>query len=61
MCPHIGYKKASEIAKAALKTKQSVRELILKEGLLGEKGLNDILDIELMTKPGILAKELMVG
>ncbi|MBU3216302.1 aspartate ammonia-lyase [Clostridium estertheticum] len=61
ICPHIGYKKAAEIAKAALNTKQSVRELILKEGLLGEKELNDILDIELMTKPGILAKELMVG
>ncbi|MCB2360773.1 aspartate ammonia-lyase [Clostridium estertheticum] len=61
ICPHIGYKKAAEIAKTALNTKQSVRELILKEGLLGEKELNDILDIELMTKPGILAKELMVG
>ncbi|MBX4263405.1 aspartate ammonia-lyase [Clostridium estertheticum] len=61
ICPHIGYKKAAGIAKAALNTKKSVRELILKEGLLGEKELNDILDIELMTKPGILAKELMVG
>ncbi|MCB2355599.1 aspartate ammonia-lyase [Clostridium estertheticum] len=61
ICPHIGYKKAAEIAKSALNTRQSVRELILKEGLLGEKELNDILDIELMTKPGILAKELMVG
>ncbi|WAG62091.1 aspartate ammonia-lyase [Clostridium estertheticum] len=61
ICPHIGYKKAAEIAKTALNTKQSVRELILKEGLLGENELNDILDIELMTKPGILAKELMVG
>lgn len=61
ICPHIGYKKAAEIAKIALNTRQSVRELILKEGLLSENELNDILDIELMTKPGILAKELMVG
>ena len=61
ICPHIGYKKAAEIAKTALKTRKSVRELILKDGILSENELNDILDIELMTKPGILAKELMVG
>ncbi|MBU3160221.1 aspartate ammonia-lyase [Clostridium frigoris] len=60
ICPHIGYKKAAEIAKIALNSKQSVRELILKDGILSENELNDILDIELMTKPGILAKELMV-
>ena len=59
ICPHVGYQKAAEIAKAAMKTGESVRSLILKEGLLDEKDLDEILEPVHMTEPGISAKELM--
>lgn len=59
ICPHVGYQKAAEIAKAAMKTGESVRSLILKEGLLDEKDLDEILEPEHMTEPGISAKELL--
>lgn len=36
LCPYIGYRKATEIAKTALKTGEPVRELVRKAGLLRE-------------------------
>lgn len=51
LCPYIGYKKAAEIAKKALTTGKSVRELVLAEKLLTEKQLKTILDPYAMTQP----------
>ena len=59
ICPHIGYQKAADVAKKAIKTGESVRTLILQEGLLEEEELDCILDPENMTEPGISGKELM--
>jgi aspartate ammonia-lyase len=59
ICPHIGYKKAADIAKYALKTKKTVREIILEEGLLKEEDIDVILDSFNMTTPGISGKELL--
>ena len=59
ICPHVGYQKAADIAKQAIKTGESVRELILKEGLLTEAELNEIMDPVSMTEPGISGKELL--
>ena len=60
ICPHVGYQKAADIAKQAIKTGESVRDLILKEGLLTEDELNEIMDPVNMTEPGISEKELLV-
>lgn len=60
ICPHVGYQKAADIAKKALKTGESVRTLILQEGLLGEEELDLILDPVNMTEPGISGKELLL-
>lgn len=57
LAPHIGYQKASEIAHKAIDTGHSIRELVLKEGLLDEKELDKILDFKKMIKPGILDEE----
>lgn len=57
LAPHIGYQKASEIAHKAIDTGISIRELVLKEGLLDEKELDKILDFKKMIKPGILDEE----
>ena len=60
ICPHVGYQKAADIAKQAIKTGESVRDLILKEGLLTEDELNEIMDPVNMTEPEISGKELLV-
>ena len=57
--PHVGYQKAADIAKKALKTGKSVRSLILEEGLIDAKDLDEILDPVHMTEPGISGKELL--
>ncbi|MCB6609767.1 aspartate ammonia-lyase [[Clostridium] symbiosum] len=59
ICPYVGYEKAADIAKEALKTNKSVRELILEKNLLDEKQLNTVLNPYTMTEPGILGKEMV--
>ena len=59
ICPHIGYQKAADVAKKAIQTGESVRTLILQEGLLEEEELDCILNPANMTEPGISGKELM--
>ena len=60
VCPHIGYQKAADIAKMALQTGESVRNLILQKKLLNEKELDIILNTVQMTEPGISGKELFL-
>ena len=57
LCPHIGYKVSAAIAKTAVKTGRSVRELVLEQGLLTEKELEEVLDPYLMTEVGEERKE----
>lgn len=56
ICPYVGYEIAAEIAKEALQTDKSVRELILLKGILNEEQLDTILNPYTMTEPGILGK-----
>jgi aspartate ammonia-lyase len=49
--PYIGYDKASEIAKTALKTGRKVSDLVLEQGLLSEQQLKEILRPEVLTRP----------
>lgn len=57
LCPYIGYKKSADIAKEALKTGISVKEIILREGILSIRELDEILDPVSMTE--IDRKELI--
>ncbi len=59
ICPYVGYERAAEVAKEAIETGASVRELILRDKLLTEEELNVILDPYSMTEPGISGKDLM--
>ena len=59
ICPHVGYQKSAEIAKEALATGESVRTIILREGLLTAEELDCILDPVHMTEPGISRKDIM--
>ena len=58
ICPYVGYQKAAEIAKEAIKTGESVRKLIIETGLLTKKQMDEIMDPVQMTEPGISGKTL---
>jgi len=53
LSPYIGYAATAEIAKAAVQTGRTVRELVLERGLLDANALDRILSPEAMTTPGI--------
>jgi aspartate ammonia-lyase len=50
LCPNIGYQKAADIAKEALKTGEPIRSLIMKKNILTEDEVNAILDPFAMTE-----------
>jgi aspartate ammonia-lyase len=49
--PHIGYLKAAEIAKRALKEHRPLRDLVLEEGLMSAEDLDRALDLKAMAHP----------
>ncbi len=55
--PIIGYKAATRIAKKALETRRSVRELVLEEDLINEELLDKLLSPSHMTGAGILSHD----
>ncbi|ABS20878.1 aspartate ammonia-lyase [Bacillus cytotoxicus] len=57
--PHIGYEAASRIAREAIATGKSVRELCLEHGVLTEEELDIILDPYEMTHPEIAGASLL--
>lgn len=56
ICPYVGYQKAAEIAKEAIKTGESVRKLIIEKGLLTKEQMDEIMDPVQMTEPRISGK-----
>ena len=59
LCPYLGYKKSAEIAKNALKTGKTVRELVLEEKLFSETELEAVLNPYAMTEAGRDLKKAM--
>jgi aspartate ammonia-lyase len=57
LSPYIGYAKTAEIAKAAVATGRSIRDLVLERGLMDAQQLDRILSIEAMTRPGIAGEK----
>jgi aspartate ammonia-lyase len=57
--PHLGYEVASRIAREAILSGKSVRELCLQHDVLSEEELNIILDPFEMTHPGIAGASLL--
>lgn len=51
--PYIGYSNAAEVAKESLRTGESIKEVVLKKGLLTKEKLDEILSPEAMTRPGV--------
>lgn len=59
LLPHIGYEQSSAIAKEALLTGTSVKELVITKGLVSAEQLKIILSPEEMTRPGIAGKQFL--
>jgi aspartate ammonia-lyase len=53
LSPYIGYAETADIAKTAVKTGRSIREIVLDRGLLTGRQLDSILAVEAMTTPGV--------
>ncbi|MFQ5538514.1 MAG: class II fumarate hydratase [Gemmatimonadota bacterium] len=51
--PYIGYDRAAKVAKTAAAEHISVREVVLREGLLPEDKVDEALDVRSMTEPGL--------
>ena len=51
--PIIGYAKAAEIAKEAVKNHRSIMDVIREKNIMDEKKLNKILDLMKLTEPGL--------
>ena len=56
LSPYIGYAETAAIAKEAVKTGQTIRELVLARGLLDAAQLDAILSVDAMTRGGIVGK-----
>jgi fumarate hydratase, class II len=61
LVPAIGYDLCAEISKEAYKTGRTIREVALERGVLSEKELDEALDLEKMTRGGIVAPGLGGG
>jgi len=57
LSPYIGYAKTAEIAKAAVASGRSIRELVLERRLMDAAQLDRILSVDAMTRPGIAGKD----
>lgn len=57
--PHIGYEVAARLAREAILTGRSIRELCIEEGVLTNEQLDLILDPYEMTHPGIAGSSIM--
>jgi aspartate ammonia-lyase len=53
LSPYIGYAETADIAKTAVKTGRSIREIVLERELLTERQLDTILAVKAMTTPGV--------
>jgi len=53
LAPKIGYAEAAKLAKEAVASGLTVRELVTKKGLLEGEALEEVLDLRAMTEPGV--------
>ena len=58
--PHVGYKVATRVAKEALETGVPIREIILRDGILSEVAVDQILNPFEMTNPGISGADILI-
>jgi fumarate hydratase, class II len=53
LAPRIGYAEAAKLAKEAIAAGLTVKELVMKKGILKGRELEEVLDLRAMTEPGV--------
>ena len=53
LAPYIGYALAADIAKEAVRTGKTIRQLVIEKGVFTEDEVNQILDPHELTEPGV--------
>jgi aspartate ammonia-lyase len=53
LAPKIGYAEAAKLSKEAIATGLTVKELVIKKGILHGAELDEVLDLRAMTEPGV--------
>ena len=53
LSPYLGYAATAEMAKAAVATNRSIRDLVLERGLMSAERLDAVLSPAAMTEPGV--------
>ncbi len=61
LSPYIGYAATAEIAKEAVRTGRTIRDLVLERGLLDAARLDAILSVDAMTQGGVVGKPGAAG
>jgi len=61
LAPRLGYAEAAKLAKEAVASGLTVRELVVKKGLLKEAELDEVLDLRSMTEPGVPGEKVKAG
>jgi aspartate ammonia-lyase len=61
LAPKIGYAESAKLAKEAISTGLTVKELVTKKGILVGKELDEILDLRAMTELGIPGGKALPG
>jgi aspartate ammonia-lyase len=56
LSPYLGYAATAEIAKAAVESGRTIRDLVLERGLMSARDLGSILSVPAMTEPGIAGR-----
>jgi len=54
LAPYLGYAATAEVARVAVATSRSIRDVVLERGLMEEALLDTVLSAEAMTRPGIV-------
>jgi fumarate hydratase class II len=55
--PYIGYASTADVAKAAVRTGRSIRDIVLERGLLDAATLDRVLSVDAMTRGGIVGRD----
>jgi aspartate ammonia-lyase len=55
LAPHLGYERAAEIARELMETQKTLREIVRERGWMSDAELERVLDVEAMTRGGLLA------
>ena len=56
LAPEIGYDRAAAVAKESYRTGRTVREIAREQNLVSEARLEELLDPQAMTEPGIAGR-----